>query len=167
MEEIDNAETPQPQRPTRSWYLLFLCILTFIGSGISTLSYLFMPISRRFFPAVQSTYNQMGMSEMNEQINQLSETIEHIPDWKFLLAVIPYGFAIVGAAFMLRMKPLGFHFYIISQLLLFACLNFLLGGPFAMTAIDVAFSALFVFFYYTQMREVLKTPSDDEMKSVD
>ncbi len=107
-------------------------------------------------------YAQMGDAAMQENMEKIMEYTMQVADWKFIIAGLTYVLAVVGAAFMLKMKPIGFHLYVISQLLTFACMNFLIKGPYTMHVIDVLFCACFVIFYYLQMKNVLTTQKSED-----
>lgn len=109
---------------------------------------------------MQSAYSQLGDSETQKAMEALMNDALQTANWKFILAALTYALAIVGAYFMLKMKPIGFHFYVSAQILTFACLNFLLKGSFAMHFVDIGWSVCFVVLYYLQFKEVLKTSEE-------
>lgn len=162
MEEFDDTSSRVPEPAAKNKYLIFLCILTFIGSGFSALNYLFAPIYKKTIPAMGDVYAQMGDAAMQENMEKIMEYTMQVADCKFIIAGLTYVLAVVGAAFMLKMKPIGFHLYVISQLLTFACMNFLIKGPYTMHVIDVLFCACFVIFYYLQMKNVLTTQKSED-----
>ncbi len=144
------------QQPERTPLLTVLCILTFIGSGCNALTYFTMPFTKNMFPTLQSYYEQLGWESIYEQNAPIYDAIALVPDWKFILTALTYVLAVVGAAFMLKMNKLGFHFYIIAQLLGFSCLNFLVGAPLQMGIGGICWTILFIWLYYTQMRSALR-----------
>lgn len=110
---------------------------------------------------MENMYSNFADNATQEEMQKMLDYTMQVADWKFVLAGLTYAIAVLGAAFMLKMKPVGFHLYVISQLLTFTCLNFLVKGPYTMHVIDVLFCACFVIFYYTQMKNVLRTQNDD------
>lgn len=150
-------ERPTDQEPPqRSAGLLILCILTFIYSGLNAFSYLVMPMVGNMLPALEQSYAQMGMQSLYEQSAPLFEFYASVPSWKFILTALTFALAVMGAALMLKMKSLGFHLYVIAQILGFVCLHFLIGGPARMNIISIVWTILFILLYYLQMRPVLK-----------
>ncbi|MBO4645484.1 MAG: hypothetical protein J5642_03105 [Bacteroidales bacterium] len=158
MEEFDPETIPQEDSPRRRPMLVVLCILTFVNSGFSALSYLGMPLVKNELPAMADVYGRMGMEDAYEQISTTLDFMAEVPSWKYFLLALCYVLAVVGAALMLKMKPSGFHCYVIAQILTFAGLNFLIGGPLSMQLMDVIWSITFVVFYFVLLREVLITP---------
>lgn len=160
MEIYENSEFNEPEKPTRSRFLTFLCILTFIGSGFSFLSNLVMPFYKKLIPSMQISYSQLGDEATQKAMERLMNDALSVADWKFLLVSLTYALSVVGAYFMLKMKAVGFHLYVCAQILTYVCLNFLIKGAFAMQFVDVGWSVCFVVLYYIQLKEVLKTQEE-------
>lgn len=147
------------KRPTM---LLVLCILTFIGSGCNVLSHLCMPVVKKSLPMLESYYEQMGMGDIYSKNASVFEGIAAIDNWKFFITALTYILAIVGAAMMLKMKKLGFHLYVIAQLLTFCCLNFLIAGPFKMSVGSITWTILFILLYFIQLKSLLIQPKENQ-----
>ena len=156
MENIETDETGQSQQQRPSM-LLALCILTIINNGFSILSGLMYYILYNKLPAILETFSETmseKMLEINGNENIFEEAINLIvntPRIYYLLLVLVAVLAIVGAIYMLKLKKLGFHFYIISQILVLALpmifisvKSFSFGG--------FAISALFVYLYSKHLK---------------
>lgn len=106
----ENGYQEPEERPA---FLMVLCILTFIGSGLSMLSNLIITASYEMIPDI--------LASMNDYFEQAGTDIEDaklLPKTGYLLTAILNAVSIVGAAFMLAMRKLGFHIYTGAQLLL-------------------------------------------------
>lgn len=158
MEEIGSPEqeTQMQKAPKRPRFLLVLCIFTFIGSGYSALYYLLMPFAKGMLPEAMNLYGdafkKMG-TEVVEQMNQVMTFMAGVPSWKYLLAGLCFVGSVVGAAFMLKLRKEGFHIYVVSQILSFAILSFLIGGLIKPQVGDIMWTVTFILLYYMQMRK--------------
>ncbi len=110
---IENEEIEQQKRPE---LLKILCILTFIGSGLSLLSNTIMfftiDIIRQYFEAGQFDFLAKDMDISVLEI-LLSTNASY-----FLFQAILFTLAGYGAYYMWHLKKLGFHIYTIAQILL-------------------------------------------------
>lgn len=155
------------KRPT---FLTVLCILTFIGSGYLFLTFLFLSFSTDLIPQVSEILQNMNYPQ--ESI-LLLEQLASVAGWKFAILSFSYALAVIGAALMLKLNKVGFHLYIISQLILFCCKNLLIGGGLKMNALAIGWSifviVLFGIFYklmtQKQIREISPEPDDDDWKN--
>lgn len=149
--------------PKRSTFLLILCILTFIGSGYNFLYYILLPLAKPMLPEMLASYQQLmpQEQELNEQMTELFTFLGQVPSWKYFCLAITYVIAVVGAAFMLKMNKIGFHLYVIAQLLTFCCLSFLIGGSMKMSVTGIIWSIVFILLYAGQMRKQLFPPKEN------
>ena len=125
----------------RPAFLTFLCILTFIGAGISLLSYLIMPA----FAA--TLVDMLRNSNVPEEVIQVYEQIAITPVWQFYLLALFCATSIMGAVYMLKTKKIGFHIYVISQLAQMAIGQFIIGGSYQPKWSGIFFTALFIGLY--------------------
>ncbi len=156
MENIETDETGQSQQQRPSM-LLALCILTIINNGFSILSGLMYYILYNKLPAILETFSETmseKMLEINGNENIFEEAINLIvntPRIYYLLLVLVAVLAIVGAIYMLKLKKLGFHFYIISQILVLALpMIFISVKSFSFGGFVI--SALFVYLYSKHLK---------------
>ena len=136
--------SPNQKRPK---LLAFLCILTFIWSGLTMFSsvtlYLLFDQFKAFFsnhPDLPYFASQMDFKAIF-QINKMF----------FLLQGIFSGLAVAGAFLMWNLRKTGFDFYVVAQLgLVFIPKLFMPNLPFPFFPLTV--SVLFVYLYYKHLR---------------
>lgn len=147
------------KKKKRNIFLLILCILVFIDAGSSFFQMLLMPVYSKGENAEMALniYKNMGSEEMTEQMSQIFAAAQALPSWYFYLSSIPFALAIIGAAFVLRKNPLGFHLYVVSQILAFACQNLLLKEPFNLPWISILCSICIAVCFYFQFKDTINT----------
>lgn len=131
--------------PVRPTLLTILCILTFIGSGLS----FFVNITMfTFFDTFLQLYQDGAFSAFilgEEQIEVLDLLFNSKPTY-FLSQGLLYGINVAGAILMWNFRKLGFHLYAMAQITLLIIQQFFLPSlPFP--AFELLISTLFVFFY--------------------
>ncbi len=123
--------------------LKVLLILTFIGSGMTMFSNLFL---FGFFDQIKAVVNSMGSS-----YNFLGTPMDLKPFFNvtpvfYLTQGLLSGVSLLGAILMWDLKKVGFHVYTIAQILLLIAPKFFIPGlPFP--GMELLISALFVFYY--------------------
>lgn len=139
---------PNQKRPT---FLTVLCILTFIWSGLTAFSSITFYL---FFEQIKVLFtSHPNMMLFGSQID--FKTIFEINKVFFLLQGIFSGLAVAGAFLMWNLKKTGFDLYVIAQLgLVFIPKLFMPKQPFSFQPLIM--SAIFVYFYYTQLRYMNK-----------
>ncbi len=119
--------------------LKFLCILTFIGSGLGSFAYGTIGAFYNFFLTLEpKTWD----TEQQDLIKLL------LSGGRFFLLTsgLLYMIAFIGALLMWQLKKVGFHFYTASQIMiLISPLLFIKG--FNMPTINVLLTAMFIFAY--------------------
>lgn len=156
MEEFQEPsfEENENREPKRTPFLLTLCILTFIGSGFSFLYYLLLSLSKANMPEMMEVYRGMFKNaEMLDQMEIMLNFMASVPSWKYLLVALGFGGSIAGAALMTKLRKEGFHIYVISQIIIFALLAFLIGGPLKTSFSDILLTILFILMYFLQMKK--------------
>lgn len=156
MEEIEQPEflENEEQQPKRTTFLLVLCILTFIGSGYSLLYYLLLPFAKAHLPEMMDVYkNFFKDAAIQSQMNEMFNFMAAVPSWKYLLVALGFAGSVTGAALMLKLRKEGFHVYVISQILIFALLSFLIGGPMKSTINDILWTIVFILLYFLQLKK--------------
>lgn len=141
MEEKPTTNFPRPE------LLKLLCILTFIGSGLSMLSNvaLFALIDQvRGMFAENQTYTLFGV-EMDMsvflQVNPLF----------FMVQAVLFSLSFLGALQMWKLNKIGFHIYSIAQIsLLIVPKLFIPGMPFPV--LDLVLTGSFIYFYYLNVK---------------
>ena len=155
MEEMEQPEflENEEQQPKRSPLLLVLCILTFIGSGYSLLYYLLLPFAKAHLPEMMEMYSSFFKdAAIQSQMNEMFSFMAAVPSWKYLLVALGFAGSVAGAALMLKLRKEGFHVYVISQILIFALLSFLIGGPMKATVTDILWTVTFILLYFLQLK---------------
>ena len=143
-----NPENPFSDEKKRPALLTTLCILTFIGSGISALAYLILTIFNIDFATLGQMYGSFpGVQETYDAIAEVSQ-------WKFFILALVYIASFAGAVFMFKMKKAGFHLYTCAQLALLIVLYFLLGGVFKPGMSSYFLVVLFVGLYALNYKEL-------------
>lgn len=140
-EEIMNENTVS-KRPV---FLTVLCILSFISSGLGSITALLTPLFADTI--IEFLQNAPGFDE-----TQMYETIQVLQaGWgfyaiTFLLAVGSF----IGVFFMWNLRKTGFHFYAISNLGLLLTPMLLFGMPTNWTSIF--FTASFILLYAINLK---------------
>ncbi|HEY9115309.1 MAG TPA: hypothetical protein VIN10_11475 [Bacteroidales bacterium] len=141
MEEQPKTKIPRPE------LLKLLCILTFIGSGLSMLSNvaLFSVIDQiREMFAEDPIYMVFGV-EMNMSI------FLNVNPWFFMIQAVLYSLSFSGALQMWKLNKIGFHIYSVAQILLLIVPKiFIPDMPFP--AIDLILTGSFIYFYYLNVK---------------
>ena len=149
MEEQENIPYTNPEEPnraateTRPGWLMVLCILTFISSGVSCL---FTGIYSSL-PMIMEQARDMMVSMYGDKVD-VSQALVVQPRMYYLLLCLLYAASVTGAAFMLGLRKVGFHIYTVAQALLlvapvlFVHLPFDVGG----LLVTVAFVLLYATF---------------------
>lgn len=130
----------QPKK--RTDLLTVLCILTFIGSGMSMMAngLLFLTIE----PVKQLLEQESTYSFLGTEINM--DFLLEISPVFFLLQSLTLLVSIIGATQMWNLKKTGFHLYTISQILLLILPKLFINGlPFPM--LELLISTTFVYLY--------------------
>lgn len=146
------------ERPQRSPLLLVLAILTFIGSGFSFLTYFSLAFTSNYMPAIIESYKSMGVpQEMMDSFEQLL----NVSSWQYLLLSLGYALSIIGAALMLKLNKVGFHLYVISQIILFILCNLVIKGALTMNWFAIITSILFIVLYGMLLKEAIFNKKDN------
>lgn len=130
------------KKPVRTLFLKVLCILTFIGSGMNMVSYLFlMGADDEMKELLATTYS--SFPEMRKIIDA---------GFNFFLANLLFSiFSLWGAIRMWHLKKTGFHIYTAAQIFLLIIPHAFLDLP------GISFGAVmltlsFVSAYATQLK---------------
>ncbi|MBW6489908.1 MAG: hypothetical protein K0B15_01825 [Lentimicrobium sp.] len=112
METNSNSQIPDLSTPVkRPTSLSLLCILTFIGSGISLISSVFVFAA---FDIIPLAIEEVKMPEAE----QMLELIIAAGRPFFAYMAILYAISLVGAIMIWKLRKTGFHLYTTSQLLM-------------------------------------------------
>lgn len=132
--------------PSRPNLLSAICILSFIGSGTSFLSYavLFMT-----YDVWREAYGQ-GMFDFivrDEVQKQTLSIMMDLPAYYYLLQAVLFSVSLFGVFKMWKLSKIGFHFYTVAQIVLLITIQlFIPGSPFPF--LPALLTASFVFLYF-------------------
>jgi len=108
--------TDNPDNTTRPELLKILCILTFIGGGLSLISNLTMFLTLD----VVRGYLEKGMFDFLAEDMDISilEILVSVNSMYFMFQAILLALAVYGAYLMWNLKKIGFHLYTMAQIVL-------------------------------------------------
>lgn len=133
---------PTENSTQRPELLTILCILTFVGSGMSALANGFLFLSMK--PLQQLLENESTYEFLGTEIN-LDFLLELNPVF-FLLQTLVLLISIFGAVQMWKLKKYGFHIYTIAQICLLILPKLFINSlPFP--TLELLISAIFVYLY--------------------
>jgi hypothetical protein len=142
MESADELQHHTPAPVKRPELLTWLCILSFIGSGLAAVSNLFIYLS------------------YEEMINLTDEINLDLPEFEmmmsggrkfFLTGAVFYSISLIGAIYMWKLRKIGFHFYTGAQLFILALpVAFIPAYPFSVLSVLV--SAAFIVGYAVHLK---------------
>lgn len=133
--------------------LKILCILTFIGSGLSLIANLIMFMTI----GIVRKYYENGMFDFLSEDMELSalELLLSAKPMFFIFQVIFLALSIYGAYLMWNLKKAGFHFYAIAQIILLILPQiFLPGLPFP--TFELIISLIFVTLYAKNLQYMVE-----------
>jgi hypothetical protein len=137
--EFQQMEHRQVKRPE---LLTWLCILSFIGSGLASISNLFIFLS----------YDEMInlMDEINFDISEFELMMSGGTRF-FFTGFILYSISLFGAIFMWKLRKIGFHLYTGAQIFIIALpVVFIPAFPFSVLSVLV--SAAFIVGYGVHLK---------------
>ncbi len=138
----DESKQKDGKRPD---FLTVLCILTFIGSGISLLSQFF---SFALYDTISGLFLQMGSTmggEFEKIYTEAADLFVSMPRYYFIILALVYIISLTGAILMFKLRRIGFHIYVVSQLLLLGLPLLIIHASF--NIFNLLFSLMFVLFY--------------------
>lgn len=102
--------------PKRPEFLKFLCIISFLGGGLSLVTYGFMYF---YFEEWVIAFNEGQFDELMGTLDmEAIEVFLNVNSNFFLFQALLFGLSILGVYNMWKLKKLGFHMYSIAQILL-------------------------------------------------
>lgn len=126
--------------------LRFLCILTFIGSGLSALSYLIFSVALETVRKVVQLNEMTFLNSADDK--KMIATILALPRYYFVIHLSLYLASLFGAYLMWNLRKVGFHLYAVSQIILLIAYKIFLPGaqfPFFPMIVTVFFILLYAF----------------------
>lgn len=127
--------------------LSHICILTFIGSGLSAILFLLIFLIYDYIPDLvqqdEFAANGMILSEITTRASRLF----------FLLMPILYALSITGAILMWKLNKKGFHLYAIVQMLMLL-LPFFMVTDYSISFPNALITALFIGAYSLNLSQM-------------
>ncbi len=132
--KINSTNRASNVRPSA---LSHICILTFIGSGMSAMVFFMIFMIYDSIPAL------VLQEEFATNAINLNEIISKAGRYFFLLMTILYILSLAGAMMMWKLKKSGFHLYAIAQMLMLL-LPFFMVTDYSITFPNALITALFI-----------------------
>jgi hypothetical protein len=135
---------PTPQTPTRSKTLTVLCILSFIGSGFSIIGTLIYAL---FFDPILNFYS----SNDSELYRMMYDSLAMLSPEYFLTELFFTLGSLAGVFLMWKLRKLGFHIYILANILILGMPLFFSVGGFNFGSL-LFFTGPFIALYAFQLK---------------
>lgn len=145
MTTIETPETPQ----TRPELLKILCILTFVGSGLSLVSNTLMFLT---IDVIRTYYENGNFDFLSGTMNlEALELLISVKQSYFLVQAIVFAVSIYGAYLMWNLKKIGFHIYTIAQIMIIILTQVYMPElPFPL--FEIMISLVFITFYARNLK---------------
>ncbi len=148
MDKIENNIQTKKQRPSQ---LSLLCILSFIGGGLSILSNL---IIYSVFDQIKIYFEDGELQNFFGTEIDMGFLLNINPNF-FLLQIVLFSFSVYGVYLMWNIDFKGFHIYSVSQVLLLIVPEiFIPSLPFPF--FEIALTVVFILLYFKNLKEVEK-----------
>ena len=144
IDELPNELEPVPSPVKRTNGLTVVCILTFIFSGLSSISFLFCSLYYSYLPEI------IKKSPFSKDLPGL-ESLIAANIWFYIFNTILYGISLAGAIVMFNMKKVGFHIYTVAQIILLIIPLIYLQG-FKTDVTNIAITTIFILIYASNLR---------------
>lgn len=140
------TETPQIKKfnGKRPPGLTFLCILTFVGSGMSAISSLFMAAAYNLIP---EAVKQSPLQDTEAVL----ELIRSAGPGFFAIIGVLYMVSLAGAVLMFKLRRNGFHIYTTAQLALLILPLLMIDG-FVIPVSNLLLTGSFILAYAVNIR---------------
>ncbi len=131
-------------KKVRSNLLTFLCILTFIGSGLGSFTFLMVYLS----------YDDMQviLEDMKDQYPQVMQIFRGGPQF-FITSAILYFISLMGAVQMWNLRKIGFHMYAAAQIFLLIVPVVTIDAS-MVSMVEILITGAFIIGYYSQVKRM-------------
>lgn len=144
IDDLPNEQDQAPSPVKRSGGLTVICILTFIFSGLSSISFLFCSLYYANLPEL------IKNSPFSKDVPGI-DALTHAGIWFYILNSILYGISLAGAIVMFRLRKVGFHLYTVSQILLLILPMVYMPG-FKSDFSNITLTTVFILIYASNLR---------------
>lgn len=134
------------KRVGRPHSLVILCAMSFIGSGLSTISSFFVAGAFELMPAAIKT----SMLPESEELLKLIQTAGPL---FFVIMGILYLVSFIGVYLMFKLRKTGFHFYTSSQLVMLMVPTFMING-FTLPVSNLMLTGSFILAYAVNLKNM-------------
>lgn len=139
--------------------LAFLCILTFIGSGASAFSNLFMYFYFDQIPAL------IDLNIISDLQKEYLDVVLGINKKYYLYSGLLNIISFVGARLIWNLRKTGLHTYAISQILILIVSTIYVYNPNGtFPTFDLLFAATFILLYF-RFQNIMNTSNDEKTKN--
>jgi hypothetical protein len=139
MEEQQDIHKEPQKRPVM---LTWLCILTFIGSGLGVAGFLAASVN---YEQTMEVFRVL-YADMPE-----ASFLLDAPRGFFIISLLLSAFSVIGALFMWNLRKTGFHIYTSAQLINLIIPMIYFGGE-TNPMLNIAVTVLFVYLYARNLR---------------
>lgn len=143
-DELPEEKDSAPTTVKRPGGLTVICILTFIFSVLSTISFLFCSLYYTYLPEL------IKNSPYSKDIPGI-DALTHASIWFYILNAILFGVSLAGAILMYRLRKVGFHLYTVAQILLLILPLYYMPG-FKSDFSNITITTVFILIYATNLR---------------
>lgn len=149
---MEPFNTPQPDKPQRTFLLWFLAICTMVNAGMNVISFTMYACFPEFVRQSLETVKNISLFSGEEYQEAINIFLSVAPR-QYILLIVAELASFIGALIMLwKLRSIGFHIYTIGQILEFCTLNFIIGGKLAMPLSAVLMTMLIIVMFATQLR---------------
>lgn len=158
IDDLSNEQEPGKPLVVRPRGLTVICILTFIFSGLSCVSYLFYTLNYNHLSEFNSQYLELiknspyfkGLFDI-EVMTKTLDLLTKTSPWFYILTTLLYSASLAGAILMFRLRKVGFHAYTVAQILLLIIPLIYMSG-FKTDFSNIIVTTVFILIYATHLR---------------
>jgi hypothetical protein len=132
--------------------LLILCIVTIVGNIFYLLAYLLFFFTYHSLPDMMAMVSATMGSSLAKYYAEMAEMFHNTPQYFFLLMTIPCLLSIAGSGCMIKMRKIGFHLYVVGQILLLGLPILIQKQNFSF--FDLLVSIIFIALYSSYLRRM-------------
>ena len=144
IEDLQDEQESAPSPVKRPSGLTVICILTFIFSGLSCVSFLVCSVYYDYLPEL------IRSSPFSKDVPGI-ETLTEANIWFYILNFLLYSVSLAGGIVMYHLKKVGFHLYTVAQIMLLILPLIYLPG-FKTDFSNITVTTVFILIYATHLR---------------
>lgn len=146
---MENDQQQPDNNQQRPRMLTLLCILTFLGSGLSAFANL---VLFAFYDLFHKMFEAGQFDLFKEQLDMESfKVLMDVDSGFFLFQGLLYLLSLSGAVMMWNLRKTGFHFYAVAQILLLIVYElYFTGAPFPLMPLII--TIIFILLYFRNLK---------------